>query len=88
MAMTLPEIKRLTDHNLHTDAMIQGCLYLGLPEDGYMVGALQSIEKRQNELGHLAYNDSQNRTLLYQDMMRMAELIMGKGEFKEFYDCF
>jgi hypothetical protein len=68
--------------------MIQGCLYLGLPEDGYMVGALRSIEKRQNELGHLSYEDSKNRYALYQDMMRMAELIMGKGEFKEFYGSF
>ena len=88
MAMTLSEIANLTNDNMHTEAHIQGCLYLGLPEDGYMITSLRNIEKRQNELGHLSYEDSQNRYALYKDMMNMAKLIMGENEYQEFYGSF
>ena len=88
MAMTLHEIANLTNDNMHTEAYIQGCLYIGLPENGYMIGALRDIEKRHNERGELSWKDSKNRYALYQDMMNMAKLIMGEGEYKEFYGSF
>lgn len=74
------ELREMTQHNLHTEAIVKICEVLGRPEHRFMAHA---ILKSHEEIGHLPQWLGTCRNNLYNDLFRYLGLILKKNEFND-----
>jgi hypothetical protein len=81
----IEKLKRLTDDNNHSEALILGAKSLGL---SHVVKKLELVKALQDLEGHLPHGLSDYRYGLYNEVMKHAKQTLSPEEYEEFHGCF
>ena len=81
----IAHLKRLTALNRHGEAYEAACAMLKLPA---LQGRLAQINSEHERLGHLTFELSCQRRMVYAQMLQQAKAQMSHQDFETFCMCF
>lgn len=81
----IKDLSGLVENNNHGEALLRGAKFF---DDKQLVSSIEKINRNQNRIGYLSYEDSQSRHALYEKLMAKAKRAFSEVQFKKFYMCF